>query len=109
MQTIKKEVWEVKMTDICTKKDARRCAESLAKALNKKFGKCWKRIDGKNVAEIGCWEYDHNSIYGGGLIEEIMNEGGGVDLPFGSRRLKPDTFCVATRFAETALKIQKNK
>jgi hypothetical protein len=97
------------MADRYTKKNAEQCAERLATTLGKKFGKCWIRVDGKNVAQIGCWQYDHNSIYGGGVIEEIMNEGGGIDQPFGSRRLKPDTFCVAVNMAEKAVHIDREK
>lgn len=95
--------------DRYTKKDAEKCAENLANTLKKKFGKCWRREGNKNVAQVGCWEYDHNSTYGGGVIHEMVNEGGGVDEPFGSRRLKPDTFCVATRMAERAVKISKEE
>lgn len=97
------------MGDRYTKNDARRCAENLAHALKKKFGKCWKREGNENVAEIGCWEYDHNSVYGGGTIHEIMNKGGGVDEPFGSRRLKPDTFCSATKMAVKAIEISREE
>lgn len=95
--------------DRYTKKDSQRCAESLAKTLNKKFGNCWKSKDGKNTSEVGCWELDHNPIYGGSVIHEIMNESGGVDEPFGSRRLKPDHFCTATKFAEKAVRISKGE
>ena len=95
--------------DRYTKKDAEKFAGQLAKVLNKKMGQCWKTVDGKNVAEIGCWEYDHNSVYGGGTIHEIMNEGGGVDEPFGSRRLKPDTFITAVRMAIKSVEISKEE
>jgi len=95
--------------DRVTRKDAEKCAENLAKTLKKKLGKCWKQVDGKNVAEIGCWETDYNPTYGGININEIMSEGGGVDGPFGLRRLKPDTFCVATRYAEKAVEIERKR
>ena len=85
------------------------CAESLAKKLGKKFGKCWRQEGGKNKAEIGCWDIDDNSTYGGSVIEEMTNESGGVKDPFGSRRRTPKNFCDATRFAEDAIDISKGK
>lgn len=95
--------------DRYTKKHAEQCANRLAVVLKKKMGKCWKTVDGKNVAEIGCWSYDHNSIYGGGNIEEIINEGGGITHPFGSKRLKPETFCDATSMSERAVEIDRGE
>jgi hypothetical protein len=38
---------------------------------------CWKRIDGRNVAQIGSVYLDHAPCYGGWCINQIMNEGGG--------------------------------
>ena len=84
-----------------------KCAESLARKLGKKFGNCWKRKNGKNVAIKGCWKIDDNTIYGGSVIEEIFNEGGGVDHPFGPQRRKPKNFCETTRFAERTIEIKE--
>ena len=97
------------MADRYTKKDAEQCAGFLAKSLNKKMGKCWKKVGNKNVADVGCWQYDHNPIYGGGMITEISNESGGETTPFGSKRLKPEQFCDAMRIAEKAVEISKKK
>ena len=97
------------MADRYTKKDAEQCAGFLAKKLNKPIGKCWKQVDGKNVAQVGCWQYSHNSIYGGGMITEIANESGGEKTPFGSKRLKPEHFCDAMRIAEKAVDISKER
>ena len=95
--------------DRYTKKDAENCAGRLAKSLGKKFGNCWSRKGNENKAEIGCWTLDNNPTYGGSVIEEIMNESGGVDTPFGSKRLKPEAFCDAMRIAEKAVEIAKEK
>lgn len=72
------------------------CAKRLADSMGKRFGKCWKRKNGRNVAKVGCWELDYNSIYGGAIITEIHNESGGITHPFGEGRLKPFEFCRAT-------------
>lgn len=92
-----------------TQKDAVICAKRIANTLGKKFGNCWKRVDGKNVADIGCWNLDYNPTYGGAVIEEIMSEGGGVDNPLGMRKLKPSEFCSATQMAERAVMIEREK
>ena len=92
-----------------TRKDAERCAIRLAETLGKKIGKCWIKKNGKNVAIIGCWDLDYNPTYGGAVIEEIINVGGGVTHPFGSRRMKADSFCQATRMAQDAVNIDRKK
>jgi hypothetical protein len=90
-----------------TKKDAEKSAERLANTLGKKFGKCWTKKGNRNVAEIGCWTYDHNSVYGGGNINEIVNESGGVREPFGSRRLKPESFVNAVNMSIKSVEISR--
>lgn len=97
------------MVERYTMKDAESCAKRLAETLGKKFGSCWKKTKDGNVAEVGCWELDHNSIYGGSNINEIYNEGGGVTLPFGEGRMKPEHFCRAVQFAEKAVEIDREK
>ena len=92
-----------------TKKDVGGCASRLADDLGKKFGGCWVRKEGKLKAIVGCWTVDYNPTYGGAQIQEIVNVGGGVTLPFGPRRLKAREFCETTRFAQDAIKIYKRK
>jgi len=86
-----------------------KCAERLAKKLKKRFGDCWKKVKGKNVARKGCWYTDDNSIYGGSVINEMSNEHGGVRQPFGPQRRKPTNFCETTRFAERAIEISEGE
>lgn len=96
------------MADRYTKKDAEQCAGYLAKKLNKKFGKCYHQdSDGKWKYDLGCWDVNDNSDYGGAVIEEINNDRGSVTDPFGSTRMKPEQFCKATNFAEKAIDIDR--
>lgn len=74
------------------------------KALGRKL---WERVGPENVAYVGAWTLDHNSIYGGYVIEEIYNTGGGVSQPFGSMRRTAREFCDAVYFAENALRAAK--
>lgn len=92
-----------------TKKDVGGCASRLADDLGKKFGACWTRKDGKLQAVVGCWSVDYNPTYGGAVIEEIVNTGGGVTHPFGSMRRKAREFCDTTRFAQDAIRLYKKR
>jgi len=98
------------MGDRYTKKDAMRCAKSFASVIGKKqVGDCWKVVNGKNVAKIGCWEVDYNPIYGGAIITEIHNAGGGITHPLGEGRLRPFEFCRSLQIAERAIGIDRSK
>ena len=96
-----------------TGKDARNCGRRLANLLDREFGddksSCWVRKNGKLTAKIGCLTVDYNPIYGGAILEEMMNEHGGVSHPFGEGRLKPYEFCRATRYAEGAVEMDRKK
>ena len=105
------------MSDRYTKKDAyaafTRLASSLGKVWSDDHGKLWKgdywepTEEGRlwvsegntNRARVGAWTLDHNSIYGGYVIEEMHNVGGGVSQPFGSTRHNAREFCAMVRFA----------
>ncbi|MHA1866366.1 MAG: hypothetical protein ACTSWZ_07660 [Candidatus Heimdallarchaeaceae archaeon] len=95
--------------DRYTSKDAERCARNLAKVLNKEFGNCWIKENGKWKAKIGCWNLSYNPIYGGCVIEEIVNEAGGVTHPLLRERLPPREFCKATEMAIKAVDICMKK
>ena len=78
--------------------------------LGKEHDDCWvKEKDGKNRAKVGCWYLDYNAIYGGAVVHEMMNEGGGVNQPFGSTRRKPRDFCDAVSMVEHALEIKTGR
>jgi hypothetical protein len=114
------------MTERYTKRDAymafARLASSLGKTWSDDHGKLWQgsayepkavgrdvweRVGSDNVAFVGCWMLDHNSVYGGFVIHEMYNEGGGVSEPFGGMRRTAREFCDAVYFAENALRAAK--
>jgi len=67
---------------------------------------------GKDVAEgndrlkVGAWRLDFNSCYGGGVIEEIYNESGGVTRPLTDHRLSPWNFGV---MCQVVINLHKRK
>lgn len=69
----------------------------------------WTFEDGKSVAHVGAWGLDYNPTYGGYVIYEIMNNGGGVREPFGPYRQRPAQFVQTCRFALDALDIARRK
>lgn len=86
------------------------CMKLLARVLkHKKVGNCYTKTKGGYKAKIGCWELDCNPVYGGCVINEMMNEGGGVTQPFGERRRKPQEFCEAIWFADKVLEYKHRK
>jgi len=113
------------MSDRYTRKDAEAAFARLAAALGKTWsdrngqlwkgdywepvadGTLWTRQGSENHARVGAWTLDHNAIYGGYVIEEMYNEGGGVSQPFGSMRRSARDFCDAVAFAENALRAAK--
>jgi len=68
-----------------------------------KYAEGWFRrlaqVLGKDITEgshfkVGSWVLDYNPTYGGAIIEEIINEQGGVTRPLTESRLKPYEFGV---------------
>lgn len=57
--------------------------------------------------QVGSWQLDYNSAYGGYVIYEVMNAGGGVTEPLGGRRRKAGEMMDALRFALYALELAK--
>ena len=110
------------MSERYTRKDAYKAFTRLASALGKTWSddygnlysghyyepdlraeKLWTREGTSNRAHIGAWMLDYNPIYGGFVIEEMFNEGGGVSRPMGDLRRNAREFCDAVRFAMDAL------
>lgn len=112
------------MSDRYTRKDAEHAFARLASALGKTWsdregklwhgnywepapaGQLWERVRSENRAAVGAWSLDYNPVYGGFVIEEMHNAGGGVSQPFGSMRRTAREFCDAVYFAENALRAQ---
>lgn len=80
-----------------------RLAAKLGKSTAKTGGPIWTRIGDRNVTRVGAWLLDHNSIYGGFVVAEIVNEGGGKAHPMGERRRPAREFCDVVYFAERVL------
>lgn len=92
-----------------TRKNAEAAFERLALKLGKSTartgGPIWRRVGDRNVARVGAWALDHNSIYGGFVVIEIVNEGGGERHPMGDRRMPARQFCESVYFTEKALNL----
>ena len=66
-----------------TRKDMDNSLIALTEALGKRIAKDYK--------DVGAWRLEYNSTYGGGRIEEIVNERGAVhDV---TNRMLPGEFC----------------
>lgn len=61
---------------------------------------CRVAVDYKDV---GAYRLDWNAVYGGGNIERIVTDTGGVTQPFGMMRRNAKEFCVSARFAMDAI------
>lgn len=81
-----------------TIKDAEEYFERLVRAKGKRIAKSYN--------DVGAWRLDYNPTYGGVVIEEIINEQGGVDMPLGYSRQSPREFC---EFVDKALKFETIK
>jgi hypothetical protein len=108
------------MSERYTRKDAEaafaRLASGLGKVWSDRNGKLWKgdywepeaagqlwtSESNRNRAHVGAWTLDENFTYGGYVIEEIHNEGGGITQPFGGTRHNTREFCDMVRFALAA-------
>jgi len=73
-----------------TRKDAERAFERLVRTLGGRIA--------RNYNDIGAFQFDYNSTYGGCRVELIINSGGGVRCPFGMERLTPAAFVQAVSF-----------
>lgn len=78
-----------------TKKDVEAAFDRLLEAIGGKRA--------TSCSDVGGYRLNHNSCYGGWVIEQVTNESGGVDCPFGHRRMPATEFCVAVYFACRAI------
>ena len=82
-----------------TRKNAERSLERLMTALGKhptKFN--------HSAEDVGTYYLDYNATYGGCRINEVINDGYGVAMPFGSTRCTPYEFCQRVDFALSSIK-----
>jgi len=96
--------------DRYTRNDAERSLKRLGDFMGKQVGDCWEKKGDRNVSKMGCWVLDCNAIYGGCIVEEIMNESGGVNHPLTESRIPPREFCQTMDMIARAIEIdRKNK
>src|SRR6185295_8196838 len=80
--------------------------------LSVMFSRYVKAIGGHvadSYNDVGGFTLDHNSVYGGWLIEQIGCENGSVNHPFGSRRMKIGELYEALSFAIYSIEYLKFK
>ena len=86
-----------------TQKDVQIEFENLASVMGRDTEPYRRGEDGRAIAQVGAWHLDHNTHYGGYVVHEIANSGGGVTEPFGSRRLSAREAVEAFRLAARAV------
>ena len=85
------------MSDRIGRKEVEKAFERLMSLLGKRPAKGYK--------DVGGWRLDANSTYGGYIVEEIVNEAGGITQPLGSMRMKAQAFYDACHFAEDVIRV----
>ena len=77
------------------------------------FFATFARATGHRVArsynDVGAWRLDYNGVYGGYVVEEIVNSSGGVSLPLGEGRRKATEMWYAMHFALRTLENRKRR
>ena len=63
----------------------------------------------RSYDDVGGWELDFNPTYGGYVIYEVANTGGGQRHPLGSSRMKPSVFYDALWFATRSIEAGKRR
>ena len=63
----------------------------------------------RDCSDVGGWRLDYNPIYGGYVIEQIHNEFGGVEMPFGHSRKGAKELVETLWFARQAIRIMEVK
>jgi len=89
------------MAERYTHKDAARCFKNLLDISGHRAA--------KRYSDIGGWQLDCNSVYGGCVVHEISSKGGGVSTPLGMRRRNPREFCDAVGFTSDVLRTKKRR
>lgn len=83
-------------------------SRTTRKEVESKFAWLLEVIGGKQGEswnEVGSYRLDHNSTYGGYVIERVINEHGGVSRPFGDSRRGASDMWYAMDFAIDVLRV----
>ncbi len=86
--------------DRYTRKDAEKAFDRLIRAIGGRMATSYNDVD--------AYRLDWNPTYGGGNIEQIASEQGGVRQPFGMMRRNAREFCDAVSFAVDTLHEREN-
>jgi len=81
--------------DRYTRKDAERAFVRLCGMTGHRPARAWN--------DVGGWLFDWNGTYGGGVVAEVVTDGGGQSHPLGDRRRTAREFCDAVYFAARVL------
>jgi hypothetical protein len=88
------------MSDRYTRKDAEAAFTRLISAIGGRVATTYN--------DVGAYRLDWNGTYGGGNIELITSQSGGVSQPFGMQRRNAREFCDSVRFALDTLAVHKD-
>lgn len=86
--------------DRYTRKDAESALDRLCEATGNRRASAWN--------DVGGWQLDYAACYGGFVVNEVFNDGGGITQPFGSTRCSAREFCARVRFAIDAIEHAKH-
>lgn len=89
------------MSERTTKKQVVAQFERLLAVLGKRRA--------RGFGDVGGWRLDYQPDYGGIVIEEIDNTGGGVSHPIMERRLPPREFVTAIHFTIRAIEASRRR
>jgi hypothetical protein len=87
------------MAERWTIKDAERSLDRFLKAIGGHRAKDYK--------DVGGFQLDYNTFYGGVRLDVISNPQGAVSNPFGMHRVKPSQFTDMINFAIKAIEYTK--
>jgi hypothetical protein len=79
-----------------------RTTKSEVQAVFERFCKVHGYRIATSYNDVGAYELDHAGIYGGYVINQIANEDGGLNQPFGSKRMRAEAFVDSMRMAIAA-------
>lgn len=89
------------MADRYTRKDAEAALDRLLAAMGERRAQDWN--------DVGGYRLDYNPIYGGVVVERVVNDSGAVTCPLGYQRRSPREFVEVVQFALEALQVVTRK
>lgn len=82
-------------------KNGRYTVRYTRKSVESVFDLLLETIGGRRAAsykDVGAYQLDYNSLYGGYVIHRIVNDNGGVSTPFGLERCSAREFVARVAF-----------